>query len=184
MKWHLNSAQAVRVRGASDAAATPTRLRRSDDFLQFDFFGELQARFDATIALDDAAPPLLAVAGSHRLPKHALLVSEASSALPISLAKGDILLSAGHTLTAFGPPESGAGGCFLCSSYSPAYLCEEELQILSNPPELARTYPIALQRLCGWMIYGGSLGYWGSRQHPVEAFNLAPVDFAATRHRL
>ena len=77
MKWHLNSAQAVRVRGASDAAATPTRLRRSDDFLQFDFFGELQARFDATIALDDAAPPLLAVAGSHRLPKHALLVSEA-----------------------------------------------------------------------------------------------------------
>ena len=61
MKWHLNSAQAVRVRGASDAAATPTRLRRSDDFLQFDFFGELQARFDATIALDDAALPLLAV---------------------------------------------------------------------------------------------------------------------------
>ena len=61
MKWHLNSAQAVYVRGASDAASTPTRLRRSDDFLQFDFFGELQARFDATIALDDTAPPLLAV---------------------------------------------------------------------------------------------------------------------------
>ena len=92
--------------------------------------------------------------------------------------------SAGHTLTAFGPPESGAGGSFLCSSYSPAYLCEEELQILSNPPELARTYPVALQRLCGWMIYGGSLGYWGSRQHPVEAYDLKPVDFAATRHRL
>lgn len=62
--------------------------------------------------------------------------------------------------------------------FAPSTFFEEELQLLSNPPVIAQHYPIPLQRLVGYDVYGGSFGYWGDRQHPVEAFNLESVWWA------
>ena len=62
--------------------------------------------------------------------------------------------------------------------YNAAFLCEEEFQVLSNPPEIARHMPVELQRLLGYDVFAGALNYFGDFQHPIESFDLEPIDWA------
>jgi ectoine hydroxylase-related dioxygenase (phytanoyl-CoA dioxygenase family) len=194
MKWQLNTAQGLELHGGQAAVGfedgpsiASQRLHRTSSYLGLDFRADLETRVDALWALSssgDAQPTSFVVAGSHRLPKHTLRAIEGTEgAAPISLPAGACLLFCGSTFHALAAPGGAVTADrpaqrLLSTSYIPAFMYEEELQLLSNPPEVARHFPISIQRLCGYQVYAGSLGYWGDRQHPIEAFDLRPVDWA------
>ena len=91
--------------------------------------------------------------------------------------------------------------------YHASFLMEEEIQVLSNPPALARHMPVVIQELLGYDCQAGAMGYFGVRQqklpfallrgdacwwrsqdfqHPIEsfAFDSKPVNWAASLPKL
>jgi ectoine hydroxylase-related dioxygenase (phytanoyl-CoA dioxygenase family) len=191
MRWQLNVAH---LHGDNTPAATAagataeveaeggvvgacSGLRRSHDYLQMDLGNKLTVQVNVVWALEDItveqAPQV--VCGSHREPKHAMLAMPKSTAVP--MRAGSCLLYTGNTFAALrpeqsddSPPLASEWPLILRSGYAPSVFFEEELQLLSNPPEIARHYPIPLQRLVGYDIYGGSFGYWGDRQVRKRGF--------------
>lgn len=65
--------------------------------------------------------------------------------------------------------------------YHAGFVAEEEVQVLSAPPHIARHFPKMLQRLCGYDTHGSAIGYYGDWVHPVAAFDLEPIDWATRR---
>ena len=53
--------------------------------------------------------------------------------------------------------------------------------MLSAPPSIARHFPKQLQRLCGYDTHGSAVGYYGDWQHPINCFDLEPIDWAADK---
>jgi len=149
-----------------------------------DLGNKLTVQMNAVFALEgccrEEAPQL--VLGSHRHPKATMLAMPEPTAVP--LRAGSCLFYTGHTFAALRPTPSTdaeqrqSWPSLLRAGFAPSTFFEEELQLLSNPPSIARHYPISLQRLVGYDVYGGSFGYWGDRQHPIEAFNLESVRWA------
>jgi ectoine hydroxylase-related dioxygenase (phytanoyl-CoA dioxygenase family) len=60
--------------------------------------------------------------------------------------------------------------------YHAAFLCEEDIQVLSNPPALARNMPPEIQAMLGYDVLAGAMGYFGDFHldfhHPIESFTF------------
>ena len=111
------------------------------------------------------------VPASHRWPQHrAPLESEAVTA---SLSVGDVAIATGHVCQASSAPTD-----LLNIDFAAGFVAEQEVQVLSNPPAIARHYPKSLQRLCGYETHGDAVSYYQDWQHPINSFDLTPVNWA------
>ena len=68
--------------------------------------------------------------------------------------------------------------------FAAGFVAEREIQTLSNPPEIARHYPKALQRLVGYETHGEAVAYFGDWVHPIASFDLTPIRWADEPNRL
>lgn len=91
---------------------------------------------------------------------------------------GSVIIYTGHTYHGAGTNKSPFPRKGLNIDYIAGFVCEEEFQVLGNPPEIARFFPRPIQKLCGYDIGAGALNYYGDFQHPIETFAGRPIDWA------
>jgi ectoine hydroxylase-related dioxygenase (phytanoyl-CoA dioxygenase family) len=116
------------------------------------------------------------VPGSHRWPQHREPLE--SESLRFELACGDVAIFTGHTQHSHCGGGGRQGQTGLHIDFAAGFVAEREVQTLSNPPEIARHYPKALQRLVGYETHGEAVSYYGDWVHPIASFDLQPIKWA------
>ena len=112
------------------------------------------------------------VPGSHRWPQHRDALE--SEALCFTMNRGDVAIVTGHTQhSSWQVPHKS-----IHIDFSAGFVAEREVQTLSNPPQIARHYPKALQRLVGYETHGEAVSYYGDWVHPIVSFDLKPIRWA------
>ena len=167
--WALSRTQISRT----EQSKSPP-LRRDSSYLELNLERtkrSLKYQVSAEWALHDipAGDAPRFVPASHRWPQHRQPLD--SEAVTCELRGGDVLLTTGQTYRS-------AAGSALSVSYAAGFVAEAEIQVLSNPPEIARHYPKRLQRLVGYCPQGEAVGYYGDWQHPINSFDLQPINWA------
>lgn len=90
------------------------------------------------------------------------------------MKRGDVAIVTGHT------QHSSRQELHTCIriDFAAGFVAEREVQTLSNPPQIARHYPKALQRLVGYETHGEAVSYYGDWVHPIASFDLKPIKWA------
>ena len=173
--WAISAAWLSRALGGS---TIDSELGRAASFLELNLGRfqrprvkrPLEYSLSTVWAVDNGAASRF-VPASHRWPQHrAPLESEAVTA---SLSVGDVAIATGHVCHASSAPTG-----LLNIDFAAGFVAEQEVQVLSNPPAIARHYPKSLQRLCGYETHGDAVSYYQDWQHPVNSFELTPVNWA------
>ena len=93
------------------------------------------------------------------------------------MTKGSVVIYSGHAYHSAGGNRTAdqlRNG--LNVDYHAAFLCEEDIQVLSNPPALARNMPPEIQAMLGYDVLAGAMGYFGDFHldfhHPIESFTF------------
>ena len=118
------------------------------------------------------------VPGSHRWPQHRRTLD--SESLCVEMDRGDVFIVTGHTQHSRGKLRHTS----MHVDFTAGFVAEREIQTLSNPPEIARHYPKALQRLVGYETHGEAVAYYGDWVHPIASFDLTPIRWADEPNRL
>jgi ectoine hydroxylase-related dioxygenase (phytanoyl-CoA dioxygenase family) len=173
--WNLNLTQIIQVEPGTEAQG----LHRDGGYLQFNFDNQLEHQISTIWALHDFTEEVgatHAIAGSHRWPRtRTPLPAETFQA---EMPAGSVIIYTGHTYHGAGTNSSPVPRRGLNIDYIAGFVCEEEFQVLGNPPEVARHFPRYMQKLCGYEIGAGALNYYGDFQHPIESFTCRPIDWA------
>jgi hypothetical protein len=99
----------------------------------------------------------LVVPGSHRWAEER--DPTAAEVIPAVMPAGSLLVYLGGTIHGGGTNVSQSLRTGLAMQYSLGWLRQEENQVLTNPPEVARTFSDRLQRLIGYDYGGPYLGF-------------------------
>lgn len=124
------------------------------------------------------------VPGSHRWDERSL-----KSAIPMeettfaAMPKGSVLIYTGSTFHGGGQNRTTERRVGLNVDYNLAFLRQEENQYLSAPPHVAKTFPKDLQRLLGYSLAGGGLGYFADVLSPSAALRGFDVTTPASTAR-
>ena len=153
------------------------RMRSSCSSVPFDFGGGFEIEIGAVWGLDggerggEGAVVQRIAVGSHRWARHraadSSLQQEPSSSLcmeEVRLDPGSVMIYSGRLLRTEQRCATGAGGRVLDAGYRVGFLSETEPQYAANPPQLARHYPLGLQRMVGYDLMGATMGYFGDFQ--------------------
>lgn len=82
---------------------------------------------------------------------------------------GSVFLFTGKCYHGAGANESGGPRVGLSIAYMNGLLRQSENQYLTNPPEVARTFPERLARLVGYSRGGDAIGHYRDIEHPLAA---------------
>ena len=78
------------------------------------------------------------------------------------MPKGSVVIYSGHAFHGAGANRAEDQRRYgLNVDYHASFLMEEEIQVLSNPPALARHMPVVIQELLGYDCQAGAMGYFG-----------------------
>ena len=78
------------------------------------------------------------------------------------MPKGSVAIYSGHAFHGAGANRTEDQRRYgLNVDYHASFLMEEEIQVLSNPPALARHMPVVIQELLGYDCQAGAMGYFG-----------------------
>ena len=81
------------------------------------------------------------------------------------MPKGSVVIYSGHAFHGAGANHTDDQRRYgLNVDYHASFLMEEEIQVLSNPPALARHMPVVIQELLGYDCQAGAMGYFGVRK--------------------
>ena len=100
--------------------------------------------------------------GSHLWPRHR--AAEPAETEAWEVEPGSVLLL--HAGTWHNRTDDGARSLTL--DYQIGNLRTPQDQFAANPPHVAATFPLPLQKLVGYTRRGGALGYFADEQHPAE----------------
>ena len=127
------------------------------------------------------------VPGSHRWPQHRIPLE--SEVVYAEMSVGSVVFISGMTYHSAGGNSTDTPRLGMNLDFNVGFVAEEEVQVLSAPPHVARHFPKQLQRLCGYDTHGSAIGYYGDWTHPIATFDLEPIDWAvqpstaSSRHR-
>ena len=89
------------------------------------------------------------------------------------MPKGSVVIYSGHAFHGAGANRSEDQRRYgLNVDYHASFLMEEEIQVLSNPPALARHMPVVVQELLGYDCQAGAMGYFGVSDQTNSPFAL------------
>ena len=116
------------------------------------------------------------VPGSHRWPQHRVPLE--SEVVYAEMPVGSVVFISGMTYHSAGGNSTDTPRLGMNLDFNAGFIAEEEIQVLSAPPHIARHFPKPLQRLCGYDTHGSAIGYFGDWTHPIATFDLEPIDWA------
>jgi len=105
----------------------------------------------------------------HRQPQAHEIVSAEMSA-------GSVLLYTGSIMHGGGKNQSQEHRLGVLLHYAPSWLCQQENQYLSCPPDVARDLDPELRALIGYSKGGPILGFFSSPDGPGEGLEIAPPE--------
>ncbi len=91
-----------------------------------------------------------------------------SDTIPAEMSKGSVLFYNGSVYHGGGANRSDATRIGVNITYNVSWLRQEENQYLTVPLEIARTLPLALQKLIGYRRGAYALGYVDDLRDPIE----------------
>lgn len=173
--YQLNLSQAIRIEPGereqmlhADDGMFPIAAKTDHEFM----INALWAVSDFTAA--NGATRL--VPGSHRggpyggydtQETQAVVGEPVGPEITADMPRGSVLLYFGSVQHGGGPNRTEAARTGLVFSYCLGWLRQSENQYLTYPPEVARRFPTALQRLIGYRVHEPNLG-WVKGQDPLD----------------
>ncbi len=109
------------------------------------------------------------VLGSHREQPRGGPVGYGEPALQATMPQGSALVWTGWSVHGAGVNRSHDRRIGMNINYALAFLAQEENQLLACPPHLARSLPVALQKVIGYRQPSASLNYVAECQSPIDS---------------
>jgi hypothetical protein len=173
-------------------------LHRDGGYLEFNFdetVAPLEHEISTIWSLNDFTQEIGAtrvVPGSHRWPQHRAPLDEES--VPAVMPKGSVVIYTSHCYHSAGANLTDTPRMGLNIDYNAGFVAEEEIQVLSAPPDVARHFPkklqvrstitehalrfvsettmqiaclVCAQRLCGYDCHSTAISYYADWQYEL-----------------
>jgi hypothetical protein len=183
--WQLHLTQVIEVGpggggeeaphgfGASNGQAGVTNLHNANGMWVHNFGAKMDLQVEVMWALTDFTEENGAtwgVLGSHRMAPPWGPAGFKRPAVQAIMPKGSVMIWTGWSIHGAGVNRTAdARRTGMNINYSLAFLAQEENQLLTCPPHLARKLPRELQRMIGYFQPSGSLNYVAECQAPEES---------------